>query len=379
MTMLRDPHEIWKLLPKKDWWERQEYINKLISYPAVEYLPDLEQGIRNDDEADVRNAAMEVYRALGVKGFASLEGLLQDNNHEVRLFAVNILCSIADRGAFPLLVEAMNDSEVNVRMAAAEALGKIKDERAVPLLEIAIGDEPWVAMAAIDALGQIGGDDALKLLYRCLEISGFQELAIAAIGKAGKQASTKYLADCLHNVQLFEHALKAIQEISERENVRPDPEFFMHHIAMLLAMLHSDDPKTRKAAGMAVSCSRSIGAQQCLIESVKDEELQEYAIDALLQAGKRAVCGIVDAMRKFPGPHRQLLAKTLSMLGEHDALLQFAEDSDAEVRTEVALALGNVVLPRALQMLESMLNDPDEEVRIAARRSLDIRGNAVES
>jgi HEAT repeat protein len=373
MTAHQEPHEIWKLLPKKDWLERQEYINKLISYPADEYLPDLEQGIRNDDDADVRNAAMEVYRVLGVRSFSSLEGLLQDNNHEVRLFAVNILCSIADRGAFPLLVEAMNDSDVNVRIAAAEAFGKIRDERAIPLLENAIDDEPWVAMAAIDALGQIGGDDALKLLYRCLEMSGFQELAIAAIGKAGKQVSTKYLADCLHNVQLFEHALKAILEIAERENIRPDPEFFMHHIAMLLAMLQSDDPKTRKAAGMAVSCSRSMGAQQCLIELVKDEDLQEYAVAALLQAGKRAVCGIVDAMRNFAGPHRGLLAKTLSMLGEHDALLQFAEDGDPEVRMEAALALAHVALPRAVQTLESMLHDPEEEVSMAAKRSLEMR------
>lgn len=377
--MTRESHEIWKLLPKKDWWERREYINRLVSYPAGEYLEELEQGIRNDDDADVRNAAMEVYRVLGAKGFPSLESLLQDHNHEVRLFAVNILCSIADRGTFLLLAVAMKDPDVNVRIAAAEALGKIRDERAVPLLENALDDEPWVAMAAIDALGQIGGDNALRLLYRCLEMPGFQELAMAAIGTAGKQASIKYLADCLHNVQLFEHALKAIQEISERENVRPEPELFMHYIAALLAMLQSADPKTRKAAGMAISCSRSMGAQQCLIESVKDEDLQEYAVDALLQAGKRAVCGIVDAMRNFAGPHRQLLAKTLSMIGEHDALLQFAEDSDAEVRTEVALALGHVALPRALQVLESLLHDPEEEVRMAARRSLDRRAKAVES
>lgn len=238
--MLKEPHEIWKLLPKKDWPERQEYITRLTSYPVVEYRAELEQGIRNDDDADVRNAAMEVYRVLGMKGFTSLEVLLQDHNHEVRLFVVNILCSIADRGTFPLLAEAINDSDVNVRIAAAEALGKIRDERAVPLLEDAINDEPWVAMAAIDALGQIGGEAALRVLYRCLEI--------------------------------------------------PD--------------------------------------------------LQEYAVAVLLQ---------------------------------------FVEDSDAEVRTEVALAFGSVALPRAVRILECMLHDPDEEVRVTARRSLDSRGKEVGS
>ena len=375
--MLKEPHEIWQTLPKKDWWERQECITRLTSYPVEEYREELEKGIRNDDDADIRNAAMEVYRVLGARGFSSLESLLKDSNHEVRLFAVNILCSIADRGTFPLLAEAMRDGDVNVRVAAAEALGKIRDERAVSVLENALDDEPWVAMAAIDALGQIGGRSALKVLYRCLEMPGFQELAIGAIGKAGEQESIKYLADCLHNAQLAEYALKAFLEIAERENVRPDPEFFMHHIPMLLGMLQSADPGTRKAVGIAVSWSHSAGAQQRLIESVRDEELQEHAIAALLQAGKRAVCGIIDEMRGSTGPHRVLLAKTLSMLGEQDALLQFAEDSDPEVRTEVALALGSVALPRAVMTLETMLHDPEEEVRMAARRSLEKREKGV--
>lgn len=365
-----EPRGIWELLPKKDWWERQEYIARLTSYPVEEYREELEQGIRNHDDADIRNAAMEVYRVLGARGFPSLETLLQDNDHEVRLFAVNILCSIADRSTFPLIVEAMKDTDLNVRVAAVEALGTIRDEHAVPALQNAIEDEPWVAMAAINSLGQIGGEAALRVLYRCLEMPGFQETALWAIGKAGKQTSIRYLNNCLQNAQLCEYALLAFVEIAERERVRPDPEYFMHHMPMLLGLLQSAEPETRRAAGIAISWSQNIGAQQWLIESVRDEALQEYAVAALLQSGKRAVCSIVDEIRASSGSHRALLAKTLSMLGEHDALLQFAQDSDSEIRTEVALALASISLPRALQTLEAMLNDPDEEVRMAAGRSL---------
>jgi HEAT repeat protein len=371
MTMLKEPHEIWRVLPKKDWQERQEYIIRLTSYPVAEYKAELEQGIRNDDDADVRNAAMEVYRVLGARGFPSLKALLQDSNHEVRLFAVNILCSIADRGTYSLLADAMNDADVNVRVAAAEALGKIRDERAVAVLENGIDDEPWVAMAAIDALGHIGGEDALRILYHCLEIPDYQELAITAIGMSGKKESIKYLSGRLNHWQLCEHALKAILEITERENIRPDPEFFMHHMPMILCMLQSADPTTRTAAGKAVCWSRGIDAKQCLIGSVRDEDLREYAVAALRQTGERAVCGIVDEIRGSTGPHRVLLAKTLSMLGEHAALLQFAEDSDPELRTEVALALGSVSLPQAAETLGSMLRDPEEEVRTAAKKSLE--------
>lgn len=191
MTALKEPRELWMLLPKKDWQERQAYIKMLTAYPIVEYRAELEQGIRNDDDADIRNAAMEVYRALGARGFPSLEALLQDSNHEVRLFAVNILCSIADCGTFPLLAEAINDDDVNVRVAAAEALGHIRDKRAVAVLANVIDDEPWVAMAAIDSLGHIGGDDALKILCRYLEIPDYREFAITAMNMAAKPSLEK--------------------------------------------------------------------------------------------------------------------------------------------------------------------------------------------
>jgi len=58
------------------------------------------------------------------------------------------------------------------------------------------------------------------------------------------------------------------------------------------------------------------------------------------------------------------------MIGEHKALLQFADDDDVEVRTEAALALGSLNMERATRALEKMLSDPYEEVRQAASRSL---------
>jgi HEAT repeat protein len=44
-----------------------------------------------------------------------------------------------------------------------------------------------------------------------------------------------------------------------------------------------------------------------------------------------------------------------------------------EVRTEVALVIGSIPLERAAKALSKMLEDPEEEVRLAARKSLDSR------
>ena len=368
--------EIMKRIPGKDWWDRQKVMEQLLACPEQDLIVELEKGIRNHDDADVRNTAMEVYKALGVRGFASLSSLLQDSDHEVRLFSVNVLCNVADRRAFPLLACSIQDPDVNVRVAAAEALGKIGDDRAVPILEKSVHDEPWVAMAAVNALGEIGGEYALRVIYRCLRIEGCQEIAVTALGNAGNLDSIEYLAACLDYERLSEIALKATVMIAERQQARLQPEYFMHHIPKLLEMVQSPEPDTKKAAIRAISWLRNLAAQQWLIDAIRDEELQECAIEGILQLGKRAVPGIIDEIRTAAGPHRRILVKALDMLGEQSALLQFAGDADAEVRTEVALALGAVKMERASQALQIMLNDPEEDVRIAARRSIERRGES---
>ena len=302
-----------------DWLERQEAIRELVAYPEQDFLGELEKGIRNHDDADIRNAAMEAYKALGLRGFTSLESLLQDTDHEVRLFAVNILCDVAEPGGFPLLVKAIQDPDVNVRVAAAEALGKIGEVLAVPVLANSFHDEPWVAMAAVNALGELGGEEALEALYGCLEIIGCQEIAINAIGNAGDLNSVRHLADCLRHDHLAELALKAIVKISERKQVSPQPEHFVQHFPKLIEMLQATDPETRKAAIITISCTTNVSDRQFL----------------------------------------KLLAETTP-----------------EFRTNVALVLGSRNLPQAVQLLQTLLNDPAEEVRMTARESLVKLGEA---
>ncbi len=363
--------ELLKQLPERDWWERQEIISSLVARPGTEYLPYLAEGLRNHDDADIRNSAMEVFRALGVRAIPSLASLARDDeDSEVRLFAVNILCQIRDKTALPILTGALFDSDVNVRCAAAEALGSAGDLRALGPLKEALTDEPWVAMAALGALGEIGGAGALNILYDCLDKRIYPDVAMIAIEKAGNPDSIKHLTPIFSDPVLRDPALKAIIRVAERAGVRPRPEYFISLVPMLIEMLDSRDEEMKKYAFMALSWSAEITGLPFLLEGVRDEELQEYAIEGLLGIGRKAVCGIVDEMKLSDGGHRPVLSKVLSMIGGAEALLQFAGDEDPEVRTEVALALGSLDMDRAVRTLHEMLSDEDEEVRLAARRSL---------
>jgi HEAT repeat protein len=357
-------------LARQDWWCRKKAISELAADPLEDYLPYLEEGIRNHENADVRNAAMEVYRELGPRAFPSLTCLLKDADPEVRLFAVNILSEIAEKKSLPLLFFAIRDKDVNVRAAAAEAMGRIGDRSAIKPLGDVLDDEPWVAMAAIHAAGEIGGEEALDLLHECLGREEYREIAIAAVEKAGNRRSIRYLTSCFDGSGPATPALKAIVKIAEREDVRPQPEYFIGLVPALVEMIESPDTEIKEPALTALCWSGDIMALPCFIEAMRDEKLQEYAIEGLLGIGRRAVCGIVDEMKACSGRHRPLLAKVLSMIGEDSALLQFADDEDPAVRTEAALALGALHLKRAEQTLSRMLCDPDREVRAAAKKSL---------
>jgi len=359
-----------KDLPDRDWWGRQKIIARLTAHDEEEYIDHLEQSIRNHDSADVRNTAMEVYKALGSRAFPSLSSLLKEQDPEVRLFAVNIICQIGDRKGLPLLLSAVRDKDENVRCAAAEGLGKIGGSRTLGELRRAFSDEPWVAMAAIASVGEIGGEQARDLLYECLEKGIYREAAVLALEKAGNRYSIAHLTPFFSDGNLKEIVLRAIVRIAEREHVKPQPEYFISLAPLLVEAIRSSDDEMRKHAFMALCWAGDVSGLPHLIEAVQDEDLQEYAIEGLLNIGRKAVCSIVDELKESSGGHRLILAKILTMMGEHKALLQFADDDDVEVRTEVALALGSLDMERAKTTLKKMLSDPYEEVRQAASRSL---------
>jgi len=357
-------------LPRQDWWRRQKAIRNLLAYPETEYVSYLEEGIRNHEDADIRNTAMEVFRELGIRAFPSLAALLKDSDPEVRLFSVNILHEIGARESLPMLLEAIADTDINVRAAAAETLGRIRDSRALVALKRALYEEQWVASAAINAIGEIGGPEALDILHGCLVLEDHRPMVVLALGRSGDSDSIRRLAPLLSDDAIRELALKTVVTIALREQTRPPAEYFNGIVPTLIEMLGTSDAELRKSAFIALCWSGSIHCMPHIVDATKDPDLQEYAIGCLMEAGRPAASLVAEALRSSTGPHRVILAKILSTIGENDALLEFARDEDPEVRTEVALALGSLASEKAVHALKKMLTDTSEEVRISAEKSL---------
>ena len=380
-----------------DFFRRKKAMEGLLPAPEDSYLPFIEKAIRDGENATLRNAAIEFYRMLGTRALPSLTALVRDEDEDVRVFAVTLLGDIGataphdgataphdgatsphDGATSPhdiaatALRDAVNDPDVNVRIAVAEAFGKTGDTETVVDLARMLDDAPWVAMAAIKSIGEIGGPGALDALYACLEKKPqYKGMLFEAIEKAGDRNSIRTLTPFVEKDDLRPLALKAIVNIALREKARPAPPYFASLAPLLMELRTSPDAELRKSAFIALGWSEDLRGLPCLIDGLRDEELQEHAIAGITGLGKRAVPAVIDALRDTERPQRYVLARLLSMMGEHRALVRFAEDRDAEVRVEVALALSRLPSEKAIHLLSTLLKDPEPEVRDAARRAVE--------
>lgn len=356
-------------LKNSDWWVRKETIGKLLDYPEEMYLSELEEWLRNGNDALQRNASMEAFKELGERALGSLVCLLKHEDVDVRILSANVLGNIKEPSALGGLIVALQDPDENVRIAAAEALGKIGDVRAVEALTAALGDMSWAAMAAIEALGSIGCIKARAVLHKCLENEDYCGIACFALEKAGDRNSMEHLIPLLKKENVRELALQTIVGIAEREKTTPPASLFSRDIDLLVDWFGSPQEEIRRAAFIAMSWSNDMRGLPYFLKAFRDDLLLEYAINGLLALGSKAVPEIVETMKK-PGKNNGILAKVLSMIGEKETLMLFANDEDDEVRAEVALAIGSLRVPEVPETLQMLSRDPVAEVRAAALLSL---------
>lgn len=117
----------------------------------------------SDKSPEVRGEAAEALgRTKDPAAFAELSAALKSEDDHTRWGAAQGLADLGDKKAVQPLIAALGHPERNTRWKAARALGVLKDDRAVDALAGAARSDKNknVRLAAIEALGRIGGDKA---------------------------------------------------------------------------------------------------------------------------------------------------------------------------------------------------------------------------
>ncbi len=335
-----------KVFYEQGWTGKDRVISLFKDKPDLLIYPALEKALRDNENAGLRNAAMELYVTLGGRSLPPLCAYLRDGDEEIRCFAGVMLGDLKDREAVPELIHALSDPDLNVKHAAAEALGKIKDVRAVgPLIE-ALHTDMWLQFPAAVALGELGDSRAVRPLTELLETPGANVPAIQALGKIGDPSALGPLCAFLETDEssLREWSLEAVARLLARD---PDKR---HAVILspkaeraLLQTLKSDSQKARRNAVIVLGCFRVAASIPSLTGLLTDRDLREDALEAIVRIGGESAL---------------------------DELTAYSRDNDPLVRRAAVEALAGLGTKRGMQAILPLLSDPAEEVRMEAALAL---------
>ncbi len=164
----------------------------------------------NAPDWEVRQTAAFLLRDFGgTEGLDELKQLLSDTEPLVQREAIRAMIQAGDERAYQVMVAVLTDGDRRQRGTLAQQLTAQRDERAVPLCRYLLGHlDPRtrrdVYVAAIDALGSVGGEDAVEPLrdalyqgswWTPLRTRTIRQAAAQALRRTRLEAATQVLRD----------------------------------------------------------------------------------------------------------------------------------------------------------------------------------------
>ena len=359
---------------------REEALQGICSFPSEVVFPWLGAFLRNHDNANLRNAAIEAFPRYGTEATSYLFGLLNDQDEEVRMFSAVILGEISEPVAVEPLLKALKDPDENVKHAAAESLGKIKDPQSVGPLIDCLSEDFWIQYPAIIALGNIGDPGAVEPLLKLLNDEMLRQAVIEALGKIGDLSVVPALADILsqNDPSIRNDTIAALVNIQSRleRHVAPDGTCIpsiketldnAELIDHLLYSLQDPDTEVKKNAVIALGWLRQKRAVNKLVELLRDYDLEEYVVGSLVSIGDDALPELIKGLENHEPKTRILIIRCLGWLDNMrgiKACLPFLQDENNLVRNQAVMAMaGGLGSEEVEDSLLSLLSDPEPEIR----------------
>jgi HEAT repeat protein len=154
----------------------------------------LETMLRDESDATARNGALEMIKVRGERGRHLALRLLDDEDGDVALQAVLALDALQQESDLTVLSRLAENANINIAQASILAIGHSRHPNAQQVARAFASREPWLAAAAIEALGSLGSPSSLPLLCSRVEDPVVGPLAIDAIARIGGQEALDALA-----------------------------------------------------------------------------------------------------------------------------------------------------------------------------------------
>ncbi|HUP39800.1 MAG TPA: HEAT repeat domain-containing protein [Vicinamibacterales bacterium] len=332
-------------------------------------------GLLDDHSPLLRESAVKI---VGYFGYAEcVESILErcaDPDENVRAAALEHLPYFDDPRMFPVLANTIAQGTPRARAAAAKALGAFSGDDTQVLLEKALDDgEPWVRYFAAISLGRLGIPDTLIRLGRVAETDSATHVrvaAIEAIGTIGGDTAVGILKPLAENAD--ESGLTAIRVLGNARSPAV--------VSTLQAAARSPEVARRLAAVEALAAcgvEEAVEPLQWAASADEDPIVASAAFNALASIANQNSSGsrsaVRAAMKSLTDPGRR--ADALTVLGRlAPSAIPFVAESlsadDPHERRGVVEVLGRLTHPVASACLQKALSDADAVVRRDAVRAL---------
>lgn len=382
------------------WYKQGQWRSISPNLIEVEWINTIEDIANADEVLNVAERLRLLARADG-ESYRFVHSLLRDtlafapailglseSDVPKRRQATKALGQIGDARAVEPLIAALDDTHTAIRIRAADALGQIGDTRAVEhLLTVLHDSEVNVRHHVALALGQIGDTRALESLIDALRDpdSDLRRSAAVALRQIGDTRAVESLINALHDpdAEVRRAASDVLRQIGKPA--------FKH----LFNALHDPDAGVRRAVIYALGYPGKAPPVEPLINALRDPDadLRRSAAVALGRIGKPAVEALIvalsdpnvdvrghaiDALVKIGSDHtiepliRRSATDALVQIGKPaiEPLISTLSNSDADVRRNTVIALGEIGDAHAVEPLVSALSDPDANVRYRAAIAL---------
>ncbi len=173
----------------------------------------------------LRTRILNTLKTFGDDVLRPAAALLDHEDEDVRMQALVLCEHFEDPRLVGPVVKLLEDPDWWLRITACETLGKLKDERVVPHLIKALDDKD-TRWAAIDALGNIGGETSLRALVKLLgdERPEVRLEVLQACSRSKDPRLGKLLKQVMENDPSQEVRTRAVELAREYGTVTPEQE-----------------------------------------------------------------------------------------------------------------------------------------------------------
>jgi HEAT repeat protein len=310
------------------------------------------------DPAIVADAAQILGRRRYLRAAPRLAELAAHNDDNVAVAAIEALGRIGGRGVVDALVRAVATNNFFRTFPAIDVLGRSGDPRAVGPLVMLLGD-PRYMLEAAQALGRTGSRSAVAPLVRLISQPGDAIVRVAA----------RALAELRDRHQQLYGVTLPIDDAIRRTAHMPA---CARRLVQSLAEANEAEQIALCTIFSSLGGDAAIGALTVLLDHAP--AVATAAADALLRMKQSTETRIFDALRHGDSARRLLL---LPLVISHIAapeVLQCTRDPDPEVRAAACDALARSSDFSAVDALFPLLADPNGRVVHAAVSAIQALG-----